>query len=245
MRNDSSSNKNKTVAQRVSMYLSTFKPAVGCTDASDFIVRSFIARLRLGITVMVYNNDSNSKLLPFQSCPDFRILHLHPDRKSLTWKSATSKKKTNRIPKFDLSTCQEVRHASSPDPSNSNFTGTSVLRKKCSAPNQHRSFSLISSSFKNSKKQKTVDITSTTIDQCKVLMEGFSALCFRLQIANKLEHKAIVPTTMKEQTKKKNKVSITVATTTNSSSSSIKSSLTDDDGENKSGSSYSDPELAC
>lgn len=244
MRNDSSSNKNKTVAQRVSMYLSTFKPAVGCTDASDFIVRSFIARLRLGITVMMYNN-GNSKLLSFQSSssrPDFRIIHLHPDGKSLSWKS---RKRTNRIPKFDLSTCQEVRHAFSPDPSNSNFTGTSVLRKKCSAPNQHRSFSLISSSFKNSKKQKTVDITSTTIDQCKVLMEGFSALCFRLQIANKLEHKAIVPTTMKEQTKKKNKVSITVATTTNSSSSSIKSSLTDDDGENKSGSSYSDPELAC
>ncbi len=28
-----------------------------------------------------------------------------------------------------------------------------------------------------------MDITAVTADQCKVLMEGFSALCFRLQVA--------------------------------------------------------------
>jgi len=27
-------------------------------------------------------------------------------------------------------------------------------------------------------------VTAVTADQCKVLMEGFSALCFRLQVAN-------------------------------------------------------------
>lgn len=29
-----------------------------------------------------------------------------------------------------------------------------------------------------------MDITAVTADQCKVLMEGFSALCFRLQVAS-------------------------------------------------------------
>ena len=29
-----------------------------------------------------------------------------------------------------------------------------------------------------------VNFTAVTADQCKVLMEGFSALCFRLQVAN-------------------------------------------------------------
>ena len=29
-----------------------------------------------------------------------------------------------------------------------------------------------------------MDITAVTADQCKVLMEGFSALCYRLQVAN-------------------------------------------------------------
>lgn len=29
-----------------------------------------------------------------------------------------------------------------------------------------------------------MDLTAITADQCKVLMEGLSALCFRLQVAN-------------------------------------------------------------
>jgi hypothetical protein len=57
------------------------------------------------------------------------------------------------------------------------YTGTPILRQKCEAANAHKSFALI---FKT----RTVDITAVTADQCKVLMEGFSALCFRLQVAN-------------------------------------------------------------
>jgi hypothetical protein len=57
------------------------------------------------------------------------------------------------------------------------YTGTPILRQKCEAANAHKSFALIF-------KQRTVDITAVTADQCKVLMEGFSALCFRLQVAN-------------------------------------------------------------
>jgi len=37
---------------RMPMYLPTFKPATGCTNASDFIVRCFVARLRSGIMVV-------------------------------------------------------------------------------------------------------------------------------------------------------------------------------------------------
>ena len=57
------------------------------------------------------------------------------------------------------------------------YTGTPILRQKCEAANAHKSFALIFA-------KRTVDITSVTADQCKVLMEGFSALCFRLQVAN-------------------------------------------------------------
>ena len=56
------------------------------------------------------------------------------------------------------------------------FTGTPILRQKCEAANAHKSFALIFP-------KRTVDITAVTADQCKVLMEGFSALCFRLQVA--------------------------------------------------------------
>merc|ERR1712174_46790 len=71
----------------------------------------------------------------------------------------------------------EVRHAGSPDPLYPMFTGTQILRHKCEATNAHKSFALIFP-------KRTVDITALTADQCKVLMEGFSALCFRLQVAN-------------------------------------------------------------
>jgi hypothetical protein len=57
------------------------------------------------------------------------------------------------------------------------FTGTPILRAKCEASNAFKSFALIFP-------RRTVDITAVTADQCKVLMEGFSALCFRLQVAN-------------------------------------------------------------
>lgn len=40
------------IPQTMPMYLPTFKPATGCTNASDFIVRCFVARLRSGITVV-------------------------------------------------------------------------------------------------------------------------------------------------------------------------------------------------
>lgn len=44
-----------------------------------------------------------------------------------------------------------------------------------------RSFSLV---FAN----RTLDLTAFSNDQCKVMMEGFSALCFRLQL-QKVGHK--------------------------------------------------------
>ena len=53
------------------------------------------------------------------------------------------------------------------------FTGTPILHQKCEAANAHKSFALVFP-------RRTVDITAVTADQCKVLMEGFSALCFRL-----------------------------------------------------------------
>lgn len=156
---------------RMPMYLPTFKPATGCTNASDFIVRCFVARLRSGITVVKHGRSRWCK-------SRLRILHIHPDGRSLSWKPAVGEPNSSkRPPKLDLSTCKEVRHAWSPDPLNPMFTGTPILRQKCEAANAHKSFALIFP-------KRTVDITAVTADQCKVLMEGFSALCFRLQVAN-------------------------------------------------------------
>lgn len=156
---------------RMPMYLPTFKPATGCTNASDFIVRCFVARLRSGITVVKHGRSRWCK-------SRLRILHIHPDGRSLSWKPAQGEPSSNkRPPKLDLTTCLEVRHAWSPDPGNPMYTGTPILRQKCEAANAHKSFALIFP-------KRTVDITSVTADQCKVLMEGFSALCFRLQVAN-------------------------------------------------------------
>eukprot|EP00546_Thalassionema_frauenfeldii_P005013 CAMPEP_0178907898 /NCGR_PEP_ID=MMETSP0786-20121207/7623_1 /TAXON_ID=186022 /ORGANISM="Thalassionema frauenfeldii, Strain CCMP 1798" /LENGTH=459 /DNA_ID=CAMNT_0020579741 /DNA_START=137 /DNA_END=1516 /DNA_ORIENTATION=+ len=156
---------------RMPMYLPTFKPATGCTNASDFIVRCFVARLRSGITVVKHGRSRWCK-------SRLRILHIHPDGRSLSWKPAVGEPTSSkRPPKLDLSTCVEVRHAWSPDPLNPMFTGTAILRQKCEAANAHKSFALIFA-------KRTVDITAVTADQCKVLMEGFSALCFRLQVAN-------------------------------------------------------------
>lgn len=156
---------------RMPMYLPTFKPATGCTNASDFIVRCFVARLRSGITVVKHGRSRWCK-------SRLRILHIHPDGRSLSWRPAQGEPNSSkRPPKLDLTTCLEVRHAWSPDPQNPMYTGTPILRQKCEAANAHKSFALIFP-------KRTVDITSVTADQCKVLMEGFSALCFRLQIAN-------------------------------------------------------------
>jgi hypothetical protein len=156
---------------RMPMYLPTFKPATGCTNASDFIVRCFVARLRSGITVVKHGRSRWCK-------SRLRVLHIHPDGRSLSWKPAQGEPTSSkRPPKLDLTTCVEVRHAWSPDPQNPMYTGTPILRQKCEAANAHKSFALIFP-------KRTVDITSVTADQCKVLMEGFSALCFRLQVAN-------------------------------------------------------------
>jgi len=156
---------------RMPMYLPTFKPATGCTNASDFIVRCFAARLRSGITVVKHGRSRwcRSRL---------RVLHIHADGRSLSWKPAVGEPDSPKTPpKLDLATCEEVRHAWSPDPQNPMYTGTPILRQKCEAAEAHKSFALI---FLD----RTVDITSVTADQCKVLMEGFSALCFRLQVAH-------------------------------------------------------------
>ena len=156
---------------QIPMSLPTFKPATGCTNASDFIVRCFVARLRAGITVVKHGRSRWCK-------SRLRILHIHKDGRSLSWKPAEGEPTSSkRPPKLDLMTCTEVRHAWSPDPQNPMYTGTPTLRQKCEAANAHKSFALIFP-------KRTVDITSVTADQCKVLMEGFSALCFRLQVAN-------------------------------------------------------------
>jgi hypothetical protein len=173
--NFSSGNSISTATQthemKMPMYLPTFKPATGCTNASDFIVRCFVARLRSGITVVKHGRSRWCK-------SRLRVLHIHPDGRSLSWKAAEGEPSSSkRPPKLDLSTCLEVRHAWSPDPQNPMYTGTPILRQKCESANAHKSFALI---FKH----RTVDITAVTADQCKVLMEGFSALCFRLQVAS-------------------------------------------------------------
>ncbi|KAL7544396.1 hypothetical protein ACHAWF_007774 [Thalassiosira exigua] len=155
---------------RMPMLLPHFKPATGCTNASDFVVRCFVARLRSGITVVKHGRSRWCK-------SRLRVLHVHPDGRSLSWKPALGEPSSGkRPPKLDLTSCREVRHAWSPDPDNPMFTGTPILRQKCEAANAHKSFALVFP-------KRTVDITAVTADQCKVLMEGFSALCFRLQVA--------------------------------------------------------------
>lgn len=162
---------------RMPMLLSTFKPATGCTNASDFIVRCFVARLRCGITVVKHGRSRWCK-------SRLRVLHVHSDGRSLSWKPAMGEPSSSkRPPKLDLTTCKEVRHAWSPDPENPMFTGSPILRQKCEAANAHKSFALVFP-------KRTVDITAVTADQCKVLMEGFSALCFRLQVAQNVQQQA-------------------------------------------------------
>ena len=137
---------------KMPMYLPNFKPATGCTNASDFIVRCFVARLRSGITVVKHGRSRWCK-------SRLRVLQIHPDGRSLSWKPAEGEPTSNKKPpRLDLTTCLEVRHAWSPDPQNPMYTGTPILRQKCEAANAHKSFALI---FKN----RTVDITGTLAER--------------------------------------------------------------------------------
>jgi len=153
------------------------EPSIASTSCSSraiddpLLASAFVARLRAGITVVKHGRSRWCK-------SRLRLLHVHSDGRSLSWRPAQGEPTSNkRPPKLDLSTCLEVRHAWSPDPLNPMFTGTPILRSKCEASNAFKSFALIFP-------RRTVDITAVTADQCKVLMEGFSALCFRLQVAN-------------------------------------------------------------
>jgi hypothetical protein len=87
----------QTQEVRMPMYLPTFKPATGCTNASDFIVRCFVARLRSGITVVKHGRSRWCK-------SRLRVLHIHPDGRSLSWKPAEGEPVFKRLP-LDLSTC--------------------------------------------------------------------------------------------------------------------------------------------
>lgn len=121
-----------TITARMPLSLPTFKPATGCSNASDFIVRCFVARLRSGITVVKHGRSRWCK-------SRLRILHVHPDGRSLSWKPAVGEPTSSkRPPKLDLSTCQEVRHAWSGDPLHPNYTGTTILRSKCEPVNAHK-----------------------------------------------------------------------------------------------------------
>lgn len=159
-----------------------FKPAEGCRNASDFVVRCFSARLRIGgFTVLKHNRSRWSKAKD-------RVIYLLPDGKTLTWREPddekekeTDEKTKSKRPKIDLTNCVEIRHAWSLDPTTKNKRGTPVLRSRCKEGLAGKSFSLIFG-------KRTLDFTAFSSDQCKVLMEGFSALCFRLQL-QKLEDK--------------------------------------------------------
>jgi len=150
---------------------SEFIPAKGCTDSSDFLVKCFVARLRTGILVTKYGRSNWSG-----SCR--RVLHIHSNGQSLSWKRVKDDPSISykEPPKLDLATCLEVRHAASPDPLDPIINGTPILRSKCKARDAFKSFALVFPT-------RTVDITAVSEDQCKVLMQGFSALCFRIQLS--------------------------------------------------------------
>lgn len=162
------------------LHLPTFTPAHGCTNASDFIVRCFVARLRAGMTVTKHSRSRFCK-------SHDRILHILPTGYHITWipeteEEVTAKSVKKPPTKLDLTKCLEVRHAWSRDPKSMKYTGTATLRSKCKDGAANKSFALIYPT-------RTVDFTCMTVDQCKILMEGFSALCFRLQMA-RLEQQA-------------------------------------------------------
>lgn len=96
------------------------------------------------------------------------------------------------------------------------FTGTPILRQKCEAANAHKSFALIFP-------KRTVDITAVTADQCKVLMEGFSALCFRLQVAQNVAATTGGQPQQKGEKKDDNEGSTTASVTLTNSSAPMNS----------------------
>jgi len=176
-----------------------FKPADGISNASDFIVRCFAARLRIsGFTVLKHNKSRWSK-------PKHRIIYLMPDGKTLTFKDAegeskkvdeddpmtvvkSKRKKHQSRPKIDLSTVLEVRHAWTPDPHSKNKRGTAILRNRCKDSGlAGKSFSLIFA-------KRSLDLTAFSNDQCKIMLEGFSALCYRLKELKYEERKSKLET---------------------------------------------------
>jgi hypothetical protein len=158
--------------QVLPLQLPTFKPAVGCISANPFLVRCFVARMRKGVTVTKHSRSR------FQKASRAYILQLEPDDETLTWRpcssdSAAAHGSSNSNKRWHLADCLEVRISSSMDPENPAFLGTSILRDKCDTADAHKSFALIF-------KYRSLDFTSATADQCKMLTEGFSALCYQL-----------------------------------------------------------------
>ena len=174
-----------TYEQAPPLHLSTFKPAVGCITDTDFLVRCFVTRLRSGVTVMKHSRSRFRK--SSRPC----ILMLEDNGEILTWKPAQADSSDGsqlqshqnsdgtrtppRSKRLSLFSCREVRLATTPDSDNPHYTGSAVLRDKCQAADAHKSFALIFG-------HRTLDITSMTADQCKMLTEGFSALCYRLHV---------------------------------------------------------------
>lgn len=166
------------------LHLPTFKPAIGCISASDFIVRCFVARLRSGVTVVKHGRTK------FKKSSRLCTLKIDRDGQSLIWLPAhpnpgssqilpesqsESVRSSSRSKRLNLSECKEVRMALTPDPKKPAYTGSAVLREKCEAADAHKSFALI---FEH----RTLDITSMTADQCTMLAQGFSALCYHLHL---------------------------------------------------------------
>lgn len=148
-----------------------FIPAEGCTDASDYLVRSFVARLKNGFKVKKYGRSKYSR------GGKERILCLHDDGISLTFKGTQGKNTIGNLPQLDLRRCKEVRLGKSVDPLHPECFGTPLLREKCkSRVELKRSVSLI---FPH----RTLDITASDPDQYTVLIHGFSALCYRIRLA--------------------------------------------------------------
>lgn len=156
-----------------------FELAENVYDVSDFTVVTFVARLRLfGFNVTKYGRGS------FFSTRQ-RTLRLNPDGISI---SCIPHHKERRLrlrkgyatERFNLMECLGVRHAWTKDPDSRTKlvqkSGTKNLRHKGRKSSMYRSFSLI---FPH----RTLDLAASTSDQCFILMQGFSALCFRLQLA--------------------------------------------------------------
>mmetsp|Transcript_4564 Transcript_4564/g.8803 ORF Transcript_4564/g.8803 Transcript_4564/m.8803 type:complete len:292 (-) Transcript_4564:183-1058(-) len=208
----------------------SFKGAEGCHDASDYLVRAFVVRLKQGILVKMHPEHSDESHFPpssswsasspsrtlfsrlkknFKSTsPQPKILCLHSDGISLTWKhqddgkfsSSTKRRKTNKnVPNdklFDLRTCMEVRHHHDGDDFRKECCMSTEARNvRCfnqgmtfgrSSPcksqdeDERKTRFLISLVFPD----RTLKFTAYSDDQFGILIQGFSALCYRLQLAS-------------------------------------------------------------